>query len=196
MSKQLALTAALTFAQLNTDNFLADFKSLLRFPSISQDVAFQPQLQACADWLVQEMRRIGLDNCQTLPTGGNPIVYADCLRAGAEKPTILIYAHYDVQPVGDAALWESDPFEPSLIDDRLVARGTVDDKCGIWVNLKALESILATKGELPINVKLFFEGEEELGSKNTSRFVAANKDLLAADALMICDGPFSPRATC
>ena len=192
MNEQI-VSGAVEHARHKRQSYLDGFETLLRFPSISQDAAFQPELEACADWLVQEMRRIGLVNCQTLPTGGNPIVYADCLRAGAEKPTILIYAHYDVQPVGDAALWESDPFEPTLIDDRLVARGTVDDKCGIWVNLKALESILATNGKLPINVKLFFEGEEELGSKNTSRFVAANKDLLAADALMICDGPFSPQ---
>ena len=128
-----------------------------------------------------------------LPTAGNPIVYADWLHAGPDKPTILFYAHYDVQPVRDESLWLSPPFEPTIIDDRLVARGAVDDKCGIWINLKAIDAILSACGALPINIKLFFEGEEELGSKNVGPFVAANRDLLAADALIISDGPFSPQ---
>ena len=118
-------------------------------PSISQDRACQPQLEQCADWIVAEMRRIGLENARKLPTAGHPVVYADWLRAGAGKPTILIYAHYDVQPVGDAALWESPPFEPTVTDGRLVARGAVDDKCGIWINLKAIEAALAASGALP-----------------------------------------------
>ena len=192
MDKQ-PITAALEQARRKRKNDLAGFKTLLRFQSISQDAAFQPQLLACADWIVAEMRRIGLDDVKKLQTTGNPIVYAERLAAGADKPTILFYAHYDVQPVGDVTLWQSPPFEPTIIDDRLVARGAVDDKCGIWITLKAIESILATSGELPINVKLYFEGEEELGSKNAGPSIAANKDLLAADAVIITDGPFSPQ---
>ncbi len=191
--EELCLARAIDWARRHQDLALANFKTLLRFPSISQDQAYQPQLHACADWILNEMRRIGLDNVKRLPIAGNPILYADWLGAGADKPTILFYAHYDVQPVGDEALWDSPPFEPTIIDNRLVARGTVDDKCGIWVNLKAIESTLTACGELPINVKLFFEGEEELGSKNTGEFVAANKELLSADALIISDGPFSPQ---
>ena len=188
-----AVDAALARARRNQLTYRDGFEKLLRFPSISQDAAFQPQLQACADWIVAEMRRIGLDNVKKLPTAGNPIVYADWLRAGADKPTILFYAHYDVQPVGAESLWQSPPFEPTIIDGRLVARGAVDDKCGIWINLKAIDAILSAGGALPINVKLFFEGEEELGSKNVGPFVAANRELLAADALIISDGPFSPQ---
>ena len=188
-----AILAAIDYSRRRQQGYLDGFKRLLRFPSISQDPAFLPQLDACADWLVGEMRRIGLENCCKLPTEGNPVVYGDWLHAGSDTPTILIYAHYDVQPVGDAALWKTEPFEPSLVDDRLVARGTVDDKCGIWVNLKAIESIMTVDGELPINIKFLFEGEEELGSKSTGKFVTANKDLLAADALIICDGPFTPK---
>ena len=180
-------------ARRSQSNNLEGFKTLLRFPSISQDSTFQPQLHACADWILAEMRRIGLDNCQKLPTAGNPVLYADWLHAGAEVPTILFYAHYDVQPVGDASLWETPPFEPTLVDDRLVARGAVDDKCGIWVNLKAIEAVLTTCSRLPVNLKIFFEGEEELGSKHVGPFVRENKDLLAADALIISDGPFSPQ---
>ncbi|MCY3781888.1 MAG: M20/M25/M40 family metallo-hydrolase [Chloroflexi bacterium] len=192
MMKDSGIDAALAQAGRNCEVYLDGFMELLRFPSVSQDAAFQPQLEACADWIVAEMRRIGLDNAQKLPTAGNPVLYAEWLQAGADKPIVLIYAHYDVQPVGDESLWRSPPFEPTVIGDRLVARGAVDDKCGIWINLKAIDAILSACGKLPINVKLFFEGEEELGSKNTGPFISANRDLLAADALIICDGPFSP----
>ena len=176
--KDECLAAAVDRARRNQGTCLEGFKTLLRFPSISLDAAFQPPLQACADWLLAEMRQIGLENAQKLPTAGNPILYADWLHAGPNKPTILFYAHYDVQPVGEASLWQSPPFEPTIIDDRLVARGAVDDKCGIWINLKAIDSILAACETLPINVKLFFEGEEELGSKHVGPFVAANKQTL------------------
>ena len=187
------LAKAIAQARRARADQLAGFIELLRFPSISQDQAYQPQLLACVDWLASEMKRVGLDNCRAIATAGNPVLYGDWLRAGADKPTILIYAHYDVQPVGDAALWQTDPFEPSIVDDRLVARGAVDDKCGIWVNLKAVESALAVSRKLPVNLKFIFEGEEELGSRNTGDFVRAQKALLAADALIICDGPFSSR---
>ena len=190
--KDSGLDAALAQAGRNRDAYLCGFMELLRFPSVSQDATFQPQLEACADWIVAEMRRIGLHNAQKLPTAGNPVLYADWLQAGADKPTLLFYAHYDVQPVGDASLWQSPQFEPTIVDERLLARGAVDDKCGIWLNLKAIDAILSACGKLPINVKLLFEGEEELGSQNTGPCVAANRDLLAADALIISDGPFSP----
>ncbi len=185
------IDAALEQCRRTQEAALDGFKTLLRFQSISQDSAFQPQLLACADWLLAEMRRIGLEHAQLLPTAGNPILYADWLHAGADKPTILFYAHYDVQPVGDESLWQTPPFEPALVDGRLAARGAVDDKCGIWFNLMAIDSILRACGRLPINVKLIFEGEEELGSKNAGPCIAANRDLLAADALIIADGPFS-----
>ena len=184
---------ALALARRDREANLAGFIELLRFPSISQDLAYQPQLLACVDWLVAEMKRAGIENCRALPTAGNPVIYGDWLHAGADKPAILLYAHYDVQPVGDAALWRTQPFAPTIVDGRLVARGAVDDKCGIWVILKALAATLAVSRTLPVNIKLIFEGEEELGSRNTADFLAAHKSLLAADALIICDGPFSPQ---
>lgn len=186
------IQAAVDYAHQHHISHLEAFKTLLRFPSISQNPDYRSQLEACADWVVAEMERIGLTNCRKIATEGHPIVYGDWLQAGDDQPTLVIYAHYDVQPVGDADLWQSEPFEPTIIDNRLVARGTVDDKCGIWVILTAIESILSMHSRLPINIKLFFEGEEELGSPNVQPFVAANRDLLAADALIICDGPFSP----
>ena len=187
------LAAALDYARREASSSLDGFKNLLQFPSISQDADCEPQLQACADWILAEMRRIGLHKARKLPTAGHPVVYAEWLQAGNNKPTALIYAHYDVQPIGDEALWESPPFEPTIINGRLTARGAVDDKCGIWITLKAIEAILNTTGELPVNIKLMFEGEEELGSPNAAAFIRANRQLLAADALLICDGPFSPR---
>ena len=141
------VTSAIEQARSLRDANLEGFKALLRFPSISQDPAYQPQLLACVDWLVAEMNDIGLGNCRALNTDGNPIVYGEWLGAGEDKPTILVYAHYDVQPVGDAALWRTDPFEPTIVEDRLVARGALDDKCGIWVNLKAIEAILSVSRE-------------------------------------------------
>ena len=189
--RQGDIKAALDYCRRTQESALDGFKALLRFPSISLDSAFQPQLLACADWILAEMRRIGLENVGTLPTAGNPILYADWLHAGEDKPTIFFYAHYDVQPVGDESLWGTPPFEPTLVNGRLAARGTVDDKCGVWFNLVAIDSILSACGRLPVNVKLFFEGEEELGSKNAGPCIAAHKELLAADALIIADGPFS-----
>ena len=112
------------------------------------------------------------------------------MPAPTSRPSSF-YAHYDVQPAGDESLWQSPPFEPTLVDGRLVARGAVDDKCGIWFNLVAIDSILKACDQLPVNVKLFLEGEEELGSKNAGPCIAANRELLAADALIIADGPFS-----
>lgn len=186
------IQTVIDYAHRNHKAHLESFKDLLRFESISQDPKFRSQLEACADWLVSEMQRIGLENCRKIATDGHPVVYGDWLHAGNTKPTLVVYAHYDVQPEGDRDLWESAPFDPTIIDDRLIARGTLDDKCGVWVNLKAVESILAINGELPINIKFFFEGEEELGSPNVQSFVSSNKELLSADALIICDGPFSP----
>jgi acetylornithine deacetylase/succinyl-diaminopimelate desuccinylase-like protein len=181
---------ALDYAHAHHEPYMAGFQELLRIPSVSTDPAYKADLERCADWVVAEMQRIGFRNCRKMPTTGHPVVYGDWLDAGADKPTVLIYAHYDVQPVDPLNLWVTPPFEPSIRDGRLYARGAVDDKSGVFVNLKALESILAVDGKLPVNVKLFFEGEEESGSPNMYPFVAAHKDLLKADLLILCDGGF------
>ncbi len=186
------LSASLDYARGRQADFLHGFMTLLRFPSISLEPNRQADLLACAEWIADQMRGTGLDNAQLLPTAGNPIVYGDWLHADADKPTILLYAHYDVQPIADAALWHTPPFQPTVVKERLMARGAVDDKCGVWIVLKAVESMLAACGRLPINIKCLFEGEEELGSKNTIAALNQYRDLLGADALIICDGPFSP----
>ena len=190
---KMSLQDALKHARRNQTSHLDGFKALLRYPSISLDRAFAPQLRACAGWILGEMARIGLRNPRLLPTAGNPFLYADWLDAGEAAPTVLIYAHYDVQPADDVSLWGSPPFEPTISEGTLVARGAIDDKCGIWINLKAIDSILSACETLPVNVKLLFEGEEELGSPSAAACIAANRDLLVCDAVIISDGPFSPK---
>lgn len=183
---------ALEYAKSKRDDYLAGYNELLRIPSVSTDVAYKDDLNRCAQWIVDEMTRIGFKECRTIPTDGHPVVYGEWLEAGDDKPVVLVYAHYDVQPVDPLDLWESPPFEPTVRDGKLYARGVVDDKAGVWVNLKAFESIFQTEGKLPINVKIFFEGEEEMGSPNVQPFIEANADLLKADVLALCDGGFSP----
>jgi acetylornithine deacetylase/succinyl-diaminopimelate desuccinylase-like protein len=186
----MPLQQALDYAHEHRDEFLAGFNDLLRIESISTDPAYKPEIERCADWIVAEMERIGLHNCRKIPTDGQPVVYGEWLEAGADKPTVLVYAHYDVQPVDPLDLWVSPPFEPTVRDGKLYARGSADDKCGVWGNLKAIETMFVVDGTLPVNIKVFFEGEEETGSPNMASFVAANKALLKADALLMCDGGF------
>jgi len=187
-----AIQQAIAHAHANQANYLAGFEELLRIPSISTDPAYQAEIQRAADWIVEEMRRIGLNNCQAIPSDGHPVVYGEWLEAGEDKPTVLVYAHYDVQPVDPLELWETPPFEPTIRDGRLYARGTIDDKCGVFVNLKAIESIFESAGQLPVNIKVFFEGEEETGSPNMEPFVIKHKELLKADLLLISDGDSMP----
>lgn len=172
------------------ERYLNGYKELLGIPSVSTDPTYKEELERCADWVIAEMQRIGLKNCRRMATDGHPVVYGEWLEAGADKPTLLIYAHYDVQPVDPLNLWETPPFEPSIRDGKLYARGAVDDKSGVWGNLKAMESMFAVEGKLPVNVKVLFEGEEESGSPNMLPFVVANKELLKADLLVLCDGGF------
>jgi acetylornithine deacetylase/succinyl-diaminopimelate desuccinylase-like protein len=175
-------------AHKNSGRFLEQFKELLRIPSISTDPQHKTDVIKAANWIVSEMERIGLSNAQAFHTDGHPVVYGDWLGAGAGLPTILFYAHYDVQPVDPLDLWETPPFEPDVRQGRIYARGVIDNKCGVMVNLQAVESILQAVGKLPVNLKFIFEGEEESGSPSMEPFVRAHKDLLRADLLVSSDG--------
>ncbi len=186
MNQQLA--EALTYARDRRDAFLARFQELLRIPTISADPAYRAEVRRAAEWIVAEMRRVGLRGCRLLPAAGHPVVYGEWLEAGPAAPTVLIYAHYDVQPVDPLELWQTPPFAPDIRDGKLFARGAIDDKCGVMVNLHAVSAMLATAGRLPLNVKFFFEGEEESGSPTMAACIEAHRDLLAADLLIICDG--------
>ena len=184
---------AINHSHHNREEALEGFIKLLSFPSISADPAYKKDIVACANWIVGELKRIGFDNVHTISTAGHPVVYAEWLKAGDDKPTVLVYDHYDVQPVDPLHLWKSEPFGSEIREGRLYARGATDNKAGVWGNLMAFESMLAANGSLPLNVKILFEGEEESGSPSMEPFVEANKELLKADVMLNCDGDFEPK---
>lgn len=175
-----------TYFTENREAHLAELNELLRIPSISALSEHKGDIQKAAEWLADALTRAGMENVTLMPTQGNPVVYGDWLNAPG-KPTVLIYGHYDVQPVDPLHLWETPPFEPSIRDDKLYARGASDDKGQTFMHIKALEALLKTTGTLPLNFKFCIEGEEEIGSPNLDAFVEEHKDLLAADVLVISD---------
>nr|MBN1229787.1 dipeptidase [Anaerolineae bacterium] len=182
------LDQSLQHARSSQQQYLEQLFDLLRIPSISTLPEHKPDIQQAADWLAADMKRIGLDNVKVMPTVGNPVVYGDWLHAGDEAPVVLVYGHYDVQPVDPLDLWESPPFEPVVRDGELYARGASDDKGQAFIHLKAVESLLGATGKLPVNVKIILEGEEEIGSPSLESFVLKNKELLAADNGLVSDG--------
>lgn len=168
---------------------LASYQAFLRIPSISALPGHADDCRRAADWLVDQLTAAGLEHAEAFETGGHPVVYADWLHAPG-APTALIYGHYDVQPVDPQELWTSPPFEPVVVGDRMLARGSADDKGQVHAHVMAAGAVLATQGRLPINVRYLFEGEEESGSVNLERWLAANRERLAADAAVISDTGF------
>ena len=165
---------------------LAELIDFLRIPSISTQPEQQAETAAAAQWLADKMKQAGLENVEIIPTAHHPLVYADWLHAG-DAPTVLIYGHYDVQPAEPLELWESPPFEPTVRDDYLYARGSSDDKGQVYIHVKAVEAILKCYGRLPVNVKFIVEGEEEIGGESLSHFIPQNKAKLAADIALVSD---------
>lgn len=178
---------ALQYATLHRDRFLLELKELLEIPSISALPEHKPDMERTAHWLVEHFTALGLKNAKVNPTPGHSIVTADWLDAGPDKPTVLIYGHYDVQPVDPIELWHSDPFRAEVRGDYLFGRGTSDDKGQMFIHAKTLESYLKSTGTLPVNVKLIIEGEEEVGGPNLDAFIVANKEYLKADVAVISD---------
>ena len=179
---------AIDFIRENSERFENELIDILKVPCISSDPEHVEDMVAMAEQLKVEMERIGLGNAQILPTDGHPAVYSEWLNAPG-KPTILIYGHYDVQPVDPVELWDSPPFEPVIKDGKIFARGSADDKGQIYIHLKAIESLLTTVGSLPINVKLIFEGEEEIGSEHLTDLIEAHEEMLSCDYVIISDTP-------
>ncbi|HYG59107.1 MAG TPA: dipeptidase [Symbiobacteriaceae bacterium] len=165
---------------------LAQLMDLLRIPSISALSEHKPDMRRAAEWLAAELKRIGMSRVAVMETGGHPAVFAERIDHPG-KPSVLIYGHYDVQPVDPLNLWDSPPFEPAIRDGKLFARGASDDKGQVFMHLKVLEAILQTDGKLPVNVRVIIEGEEEIGSTNLERFIKENRDLLQADVVVISD---------
>lgn len=167
--------------------FMNEFMEFLRIPSISTDPASQGEVRRAAEWTANRLRQAGLEHVAIMETGGHPAVYADWLGAPG-RPTLLIYGHFDVQPVDPVALWTTPPFEPTIREGRLYARGATDMKGNDLLPIIACEAFLRTEGRLPVNVKFLFEGEEEIGSPSLAAFIAQHVDLLRCDLVVSADG--------
>ncbi len=170
----------------NKDRFVEELFELLRIPSVSTDSSKKDAIRQAANFLLLQFNSMDLNRVELFETPGNPIVYAEhCPHE--DKPTVLIYGHYDVQPSDPDELWDSPPFEPVIKDGNVYARGASDDKGQAYTHVKALESFVKTGQEIPVNVKFILEGEEEIGSPNLVPFIEEHKEMLACDMVLISD---------
>lgn len=177
----------LKYIKDNEKNHLEQMLDCVRMETISALPEKEPEIRRCGQWLVEKLKSIGMENASLKETGGFPAVYADWLHAGSDKPTIMVYGHYDVQPVDPVEKWSNPPFQPTIKDGWVYARGTSDDKTQLMTHVFALEAIMKAEGRLPVNIKVFFESEEEGGTGSTHKFVQDNHKLLACDAVSISD---------
>ena len=168
---------------------LESYKAFLRIPSVSALPEHADDCRRAAAWLADALTEAGLEHAEAIETGGHPIVYADWLHA-PDAPTVLVYGHYDVQPVDPLELWTSPPFEPAIVGDRILARGAADDKGQVHAHIMAAAALMATRGKLPVNLKYVFEGEEESSSTHLDSWLTAERDRLAADLAVISDTGF------
>ena len=176
----------LNYIKKNQKSFIKELNTFLAIPSISTKEEHKQDMERCADWLANYLKQIGMNYVRIFQTKGHPIVYADWLNAPG-KPTVLLYGHYDVQPPEPLDLWTSPPFEGTIRDGKLFARGTSDDKGQIFIHFKSIEAFLKNRSTLPINLKIILEGEEEVGSTNLEPFIKKHKELLQADLVLISD---------
>jgi acetylornithine deacetylase/succinyl-diaminopimelate desuccinylase-like protein len=181
------MTSWQTYLNAHREEYLEDLIEFLRIPSISSLSAYAPDVERAAAWVADRLRRAGMEDVAILPTAGHPVVYGEWLHAPG-KPTILIYGHFDTQPVDPVALWSSPPFEPVIRDGRVYARGASDDKGNMLVPILAIEALLQSSGTLPVNVKFFFEGQEEIGSPDIPPFLQAQRERFACDLVLSADG--------
>ena len=164
-----------------------ELRDFLSIPSISSLLEHEDDVRHAAGWAAERLRRAGIEHVEVLPTGGHPVVYGDWLHAPG-RPNVLIYGHFDVQPVDPLDLWRSSPFNPQIRDGRLFGRGASDMKANLLLSVVGVEALLRTAGTLPLNVKFILEGEEEIGSPHLPVFVAANRERLACDLVLSADG--------
>ncbi len=174
------------YIETNREKYIGELKDYLRIPSISTLAANKSNMKECAQFVSKKLKDAGMNKVKIIPTKGHPLVYGEWLKAKG-KPTVLIYGHYDVQPVDPLNLWKSQPFEPVIKDGKIWARGANDNKGQNFVHIKSVEAFMKTSGKLPVNVKFLIEGEEEIGSSNLETFLKKNKKLLACDAVLISD---------
>jgi acetylornithine deacetylase/succinyl-diaminopimelate desuccinylase-like protein len=173
------------YIQANKDRFLDELFGLIRIPSISSQSEHKEDMFKTAEYLVDQLLKAGADKAVVMPTTGHPVVYGDKM-IDPSKPTILVYGHYDVMPVDPIELWNSPPFEPEVRDGKIFARGAVDDKGQLFMQLKAFEYLVSTN-QLKFNVKFIIEGEEEMGSPALGQWLPAQKELLKADLILVSD---------
>src|SRR3982751_4227530 len=173
------------YQEKNQQRFLDEMLELLRIPSISAKSERKEDMRRCAELVKKRLLDSGADKAEVMETDGHPVVYGEKL-IDPSKPTVLVYGHYDVQPPEPLELWHSGPFEPVIKDGKVFARGSADDKGQFYMHVKALETMVRTK-TMSTNIKFLIEGEEEVGSPNLGKFVAANKKLLKADVILISD---------
>ena len=187
-----------SYINSHRDNYVEELKEFLKIPSISTLAENKPDMKTAAEFVAGKLRSAGMQNVKIIETKGHPLIYADWLNAPG-KPTVLVYGHYDVQPVDPINLWDSPPFEPTIKDGKIYARGATDDKGQMYMHIKTVEAFMKTEGTLPLNVKFIIEGEEEIGSGNLEEFVNKNQELLKCNAVLISDtslyGPGIPTLT-
>jgi acetylornithine deacetylase/succinyl-diaminopimelate desuccinylase-like protein len=176
----------MNYYEQHHQEYLEGLKTFLRIPSISTLSEHKPDIQKAAEFVKSELEKAGLQQAQLIGGQGNPLVYAEWLGAPG-KPTILFYGHYDVQPPDPLDEWRSPPFEPSIRNDNIYARGSADDKGQVYILIKAVEGLLKQHGRLPVNVKFLIEGEEEVGGEHIESYVASKPARIKADAAVICD---------
>jgi acetylornithine deacetylase/succinyl-diaminopimelate desuccinylase-like protein len=182
---------ALAYLADHAAEHLTGLDEFLRIESVSADPERKAEVRRTAHWVADELTRIGVEHAQLNETSGNPIVTADWLHAGDDAPTVLVYCHYDVQPPDPLDEWVRPPFEPRYEDDIVYARGSGDDKGQLYMHLKAAEAWLRGVGRLPVNLRFFFEGDEEVGSLPVEEFIAQHPELLEADICVVSDTDMS-----
>lgn len=185
---------AIEYARVHEARFREEFFEFLRIQTISTDKAFTESVGKGVEWVVSRMEELGIEEVEAVPTAGHPMVCGEWMKAGSAKPTVLFYAHYDVQPADPLELWDTPPFEPTVKEGKIYARGVVDDKIGVYACLKAVESYLKTEESLPVNMRFLFEGEEETGSPSALEFLQNNPSRVACDVIVICDGSGPPES--
>lgn len=175
------------YSRDHAERFRHELLEFLRIPSLSGDPAHNDDVKRAAEWLAGNMHAMGLKNAKVMPTAGHPVVYGEWAGAGPDKPTVLVYGHYDVVPAVMEDGWDAPPFEPVEKDGKIYARGATDDKGQLFIHVKALESYLEANGSAPVNVKFLIEGEEEVSSPSLAPFIEKNLDMLKADVCVISD---------
>ena len=173
------------YQEQHKERFVEELLALLRVPSISAKPENKQDMITCAEMVKESLLEAGVQKAEVYPTAGHPIVYGE-IMVNASKPTVLVYGHYDVQPVEPLELWDTPPFEPTIRDGKIYGRGTADDKGQFYMHVKALETMVKTDS-VPLNIKFLIEGEEEVGSSNLGTFMQENKELLKADVVLISD---------